>query len=180
LDCFVELGFLNTTIEDISRKSKASNGSIYHHFSGKEMLAAAVYLEGLRAYQTAFLAELEQHEEARAGVYGIIRSHIRWVTENPDWARFLSQMRYADFMQAAETAMAELNKPYFRRFFGWLKLHMKAGTLKNLPPEIFVSLVIGSCHEYTRIWLSGEARMEPAEACEEIALAAWLAVRGQE
>ena len=177
LACFVELGFSSTTMEDIRQRSKASNGSIYHHFSSKEMLAAAVYLEGLAQYQTGLLAELERNQEARAGVHGIVRFHIRWVTKNPDRARYLWQMRYAEFMEATETAIAELNGPFFKRFFKWLRPHIEAGTIKRLPAEILIPLLIGPCQEYVRIWLAGEARMEPSEACEELAQAAWLAVR---
>ena len=58
--CFAEFGFANTTMEDIRRRSGASNGSIYHHFSSKEGLAAAI--ADLR-YQSGPLrsARLEDH-----------------------------------------------------------------------------------------------------------------------
>jgi AcrR family transcriptional regulator len=179
LGCFVELGFSNTTMKDICRRAKASNGSIYHHFSNKEMLAAVVYLEGLKAYQAGLLAELERNQEARAGVYTIIGFHIRWVTENPDWARYLWQMRYSDFMEATEASIAELNRPFFKRFIEWFQPHIKAGAIKPLHPEIFIPVLIGPCQEYARVWLSGKARMEPSEAAEHLAHAAWLAVQGQ-
>ena len=46
LACFTNKGFTETTMEDIRIRSGASTGSIYHHFSNKEMLARALYLEG--------------------------------------------------------------------------------------------------------------------------------------
>lgn len=179
LGCFVELGFSNTTMEDICRRARASNGSIYHHFSNKEMLAAAVYLEGLKTYQAGLLAELDQNQGARAGVHAIIGFHIRWVTENPDWARYLWQMRYADFMEATEASIAELNRPFFKRLLDWLQPHIEAGAVKCLPPEILLSILFGPCQEYAGVWLSGKARMKPSEAAEQLARAAWLAVQGQ-
>ena len=60
LACFVEMGFVDTTMEDIRVRSKSSNGSIYHHFKSKDQLAAAVYLEGIIDYQEGMAAELEK------------------------------------------------------------------------------------------------------------------------
>ncbi len=67
LACFTEKGYTNTSIEDVCSQSGASVGSLYHHFSSKERLASAVYLEGIRDYQIGLAAELERHEQARTG-----------------------------------------------------------------------------------------------------------------
>src|SRR6266566_5134063 len=67
LACFNERGFTATTIEEICQRSGASVGSVYHHFGGKEGLAAALYVEGLRGYQRGFrdVLELDLATEAR-------------------------------------------------------------------------------------------------------------------
>jgi AcrR family transcriptional regulator len=49
LECFTSRGFAATTVEEIRRRSGASIGSIYHHFGGKEGLAAELCVEGLRS-----------------------------------------------------------------------------------------------------------------------------------
>ena len=36
LELFVDQGYFNTNVPDISKKSKCSVGSIYHHFLNKE------------------------------------------------------------------------------------------------------------------------------------------------
>src|SRR5579884_3305209 len=53
LHCFTRQGFDETTIEDIRHESGASIGSIYHHFSDKAGIAAAVYAHAVRSYQTS-------------------------------------------------------------------------------------------------------------------------------
>ncbi len=180
LQCFVELGFTDTTMEDIRRRSNASNGSIYYHFSNKEKLATAVYLEGLSDYQEGFLEEIERNPEARDGVYAAVNYHLRWVDEHPDWARYLAQMRHAEFMETTEVSVAELNRPFMKRLFGWLKWHIETGAVRRLPPDLFVPLIIGPCQEYVRLWLGGQTQTGPSDVCDELAHAAWLAVRGQE
>ena len=77
------------TVEDVRRLSGASVGSIYHHFGGKEGLAAALYVEALRSYQDGFLAVLEREQEAERGVRALVRHHLRWVAAHPDLARLL-------------------------------------------------------------------------------------------
>src|SRR2546425_484894 len=68
LGCFVRRGYTATTIEDIRRASGASVGSLYHHFGGKDRIAAALYVDGLARYQAGFLATLGAHDDARGGV----------------------------------------------------------------------------------------------------------------
>ena len=43
LKLFVGQGYFNTNIPDLSRESRCSVGSIYHHFKNKEEIAKALY-----------------------------------------------------------------------------------------------------------------------------------------
>src|SRR5690348_10624959 len=72
LACFQAKGVRATTIDDVHRQAGVSVGSIYHHFASKEQLARTVYVEGLRAYQSALLQDLARYRTARAGIEGII------------------------------------------------------------------------------------------------------------
>ena len=176
LACFTEMGFLDATIEDIRTRSQASNGSIYHHFRSKEQLAAAVYLEGLFEWQDTLLAELEEHPGALDGVYALVRSHLRWVSQHPDWTRYLFQMRHAGFMAGTEDSIAEQNKRFVEGFGKWLSVHTERGTLRMLPMELFLSIIIGPCLEFSRIWLTKPDCTDMDLAAAEIAKAAWQAL----
>ncbi len=87
LACFTENGYSETRIADICNRCNANTGSIYHHFKSKELLAAQVYLEGIRDYQTGFLGILQKQEKAREGIFTLIKYHLKWVEKNPSWAR---------------------------------------------------------------------------------------------
>src|SRR3954468_22476320 len=96
LDCFTDLGYDATTMEDVRRRSGASVGSIYHHFAGKEDLAAALLVEGLRDYQAGLLrTRTEAGSHAEAGVRGAVAHHLAWVEAHPDLARLLLAPRDA-------------------------------------------------------------------------------------
>ncbi len=179
LNCFTEMGFLDATIEDIRRRSNASNGSIYHHFKSKDQLAAAVYLEGLLAWQETLLAELEAHPGALDGVFALVRSHFRWVSDHPDWTRYLFQMRHAGFMASTEDALAEQTKRFTDGLTQWFTPHVERGALRPVPLEILISLTIGPSLEFSRIWLSKPDCPDMELAAAEIAKAAWQALRAK-
>ena len=176
LACFTERGFSETSLADIRRRSKASTGSIYHHFKSKEQLAAQVYLEGIHDYQAGFLATLEQQQRARSGIVAVIEYHLRWVEGHPDWARFLFQKRRAEFMDTTNDDFDRLNKEFIGRAAAWFRHHIKAGSLRPLAPDVFISILLGPCQEFSRQYLSGYARSALDQAIHELARAAWRAL----
>jgi len=177
LACFAEQGLSQATMEAIQRRSRASNGTIYHFFKSKEQLAAAVYLEGIADYQSYLVAELERCREARDGVLSVPRSHLRWVHEHVEWARFLFQARHAQFMATSETSMAEQNSAFAASIGRWFARHVEKGSLKRLPPDLYISFLLGPCQEFTRLWVSGWARTPIGTASEAFGEAAWRALR---
>ncbi len=176
LDCFTEMGFNETTMADICLRSKASNGSVYHHFKSKEQLASAVYLEGIREYQTGLLGDLDKEHYATRGITAMIRYHLNWVARNPEWSRFLFQRRHESFLAVTEEAINALNKDFARRIENWFARHIKAGSIRKIPLDIMIAVILGPCQEYARLYLSGKAHTRMDEAVREISRAAWAAL----
>lgn len=160
LTCFVEQGFANTTMEDIRRRSEASTGSIYHHFKSKEQLATAVYLEGIVDYQAGFTAQLDRNRSARKGIAAVIQYHLRWVEEHIEWAHYLFQMRHADFITAAEDAIAEQNREFYEHIQHWLDARYDTGELRRLPFEAVLLIIVSPCFGLARLWLSGQVETD--------------------
>jgi len=180
LACFNETGFIDTTMEDIRDLSGASTGSIYHHFKSKEELAAAVYLEGIVEYQKGMVAAVKKHRLARAGIEAMVRYHLQWVTEHPDWARYLMQMRHAGFMKAYEQSMAHANTQFAEGLGSFFRPHVERGVLRTVPRELFIAIVLGPCQEYARLLLSMDLEISLRTAVREITEAAWQALRVKE
>ena len=177
LDCFVEMGYVDTTMEDIRVRSGASNGSIYHHFKSKDQLAAAVYIEGIRDYQAGLVAVLPDLS-ARDGIYEIVRYHLGWVGGNRLWSRYLFSMRHADFMKSSENSISQHNAEFNDKLSVWFKKQVMAGKLRRLPREMYISLIWGPCQEYAKHWLAGNGNPDDLEfAAREIGKAAWQALR---
>jgi AcrR family transcriptional regulator len=178
LACFAELGFDQTTMEDIRQRSQASTGSIYHHFKSKEQLAAAVYLEGIADYQSGFVATLSAQSGARAGIEAIVGYHLGWVKAHPDWARHLFYQRHPQYMADTEPTIQQLNRRFYQQVSDWFKPHIKAGRLRRLPPDIYSVVLLGPCQDFARLWLAGRTRTDIDAAAEALAKTTWQALKG--
>lgn len=178
LTCFLERGFAATTIEDIRDRSGASTGSIYHHFGGKEELAAAVYLGALGAYQDGFARTLGKRSGAKEGIQALVRYHVRWIVENPDRARFLFRMRHVEGVRSVEPAISQMNQRLFQRVAEWAEPHLRAGRLARHRQDVWYALCLGPSQEFGRLWLAGRTETSPERAAIALAEAAWRALRG--
>jgi AcrR family transcriptional regulator len=180
LEAFDEKGYAAATIEDVRTRSGASVGSIYHHFGGKEQLAAALYLRALASYQEGFLAALRRHRAAEAGVKTAVEHHIDWVSTHRALARYLLDRSAVDVDRASGDALREQNRAFFAAVQAWLRPHVEAGVLQDLPLDLGSALWIGSAQEWTRHWLEGCTETSPRQARRTLADAAWVALSTKE
>jgi len=177
LACFGERGFQATSMEEIRARSSASVGSIYHHFESKERLAAALYLEGLAAYQDGFVAALARHRDAERGVKAMVHQHLAFVSAQPELAAYLLSMRNDDTVTARQADARALRQEFFRRVFAWIAPRRARGEIKALADHVLVALVIGPSQEYGRYWLGHRDPRDLARARTLLANAAWESVR---
>jgi AcrR family transcriptional regulator len=177
LACFSTIGFSETSMADIREHSKASTGSIYHHFKSKEQLASRVYLEGIRDYQACLIAALKDKQGAKKGLCALVGHHLKWVRDNVEWSRYLFQKRHFAFMSDTEEEIADLNRELMRHIGQWFNEHIKTRTLRDLPLDIYMSIIFGPCMEFTRQYLSGYARTTMEQAIDHLCEAAWQALK---
>ncbi|HJU10812.1 MAG TPA: TetR/AcrR family transcriptional regulator [Candidatus Binataceae bacterium] len=182
LHLFLEKGFGATTLDQILERSKASVGSFYHHFQSKIDVAVALYLGTLEAYQAAFLDELQRHSDARGGIEGAVRHHLRWTARNPELAAYLMHCREPEVAEASEARVQQLNRTFFEQTGAWLVGQVKAGEVRRLSAPLYYALWMGASDEFTRLWL-----LEPqprdfrqlVTAAELLAETAWENLRAR-
>ena len=177
LEVFTREGYHGATIEDIREASGASTGSIYHHFGGKEELAAALYVEGLRDYHRRFLAVVGTDGDAEDTVKAIVENHLDWVADNPSMARYLLSSREAHVVRATDRELRTMNRAVIDATRGWIDRAVEAGALRAMPTQLLTALLIGPSQEFARQWLKRRDREALEEARTVLADAAWRAVR---
>jgi AcrR family transcriptional regulator len=178
LKVFTEAGYSYASVEDIGHEARASIGSIYHHFKGKQDIAAALYVEGLADYHRGLLQGLRDgHDSAEEAVTRLVKYHLRWVEENRDLARFLLTSREPDVVGATDEALRGMNREIFRALEMWIDRWVGEGEILPLPIGLFHSIVLGPSQEFARHWLAGRVEESIEEAEEVLAEAAWMGVK---
>jgi AcrR family transcriptional regulator len=175
LAAFDEGGLIGTSIGDISKASATSVGGIYHHFTGKEDLAGAVYMACLQDFQRAFADAVKGDAErgVRAGVTALLDWCLR---DEPGKARFLLTAGDSARGSAAEELRAA-NRIFFARILAWWDPLAASGDLKKLDFEVAHAVWLGPGMEYSRLRLAGRARAGRG-AARALGDAAWDALKG--
>jgi AcrR family transcriptional regulator len=180
LEVFLEVGVESASIDEIRRRSGASVGSLYHRYGSKEGIAAAVYVDALRDYQRDFVTTLQRSRDAADGITSAVRTHLRWVRQNPDRAEFLLATGTGEVRRAARGSLQGLNDEFFASVTAWLDVHVRAGTIRAASTDVVYALWLGPSQELARLWLArgrkGTLRTETALLAD----AAWRSLRNEE
>ncbi|GHO46914.1 TetR/AcrR family transcriptional regulator [Ktedonospora formicarum] len=181
LTCFASKGFAETTMEDIRKLSGTSTGSIYHHFSNKELLAQALYLEG-RTSSHAALATSFVERIAQEGVQALVYAYLGWFEQHPDLGQYLMQAGESEYLNAYIKVLRQKTKTTLpaetlsERVLQWLTPSIESRNVRRLPESLYVPLILGSSREFVRIWLRTRHAEVTQEAYDPLAQAAWLVV----
>jgi len=177
LACFAQNGVIETTMEEIQLKAGVSNGSLYHHFKSKDQLVAAVYLEGILDYQNGLLEQVTKQAEARDGILALVGFHLGWVNEYPEWSAYLFQSRSDDFSTEVHRSIAAANQGFFTELESYFQPFVETGILKNTPPFIRLSLLLGPCQQCAQLMLNKNCAIDLTETVGQISEGIWLALK---
>jgi AcrR family transcriptional regulator len=177
LRCFAKRGVAATAVEDVLRSSRSSIGSLYHFFGGKEELAGAVYVEGLRRYHASLAARLSRVREPEAYVRTVVTHYLRWVTDNPVWARFLLEHRRSSHVARVEREIRAVTREAFEAYQARIAPWAAEGRIAKLPPELLASILVGPAQTLAGHWLAQGRHDELLAAAPALADAAWRALQ---
>ena len=174
---FAKAGIERTNVGDILKDAQCSVGSLYHHFGNKEGIAEALFIEGIRQFNSGLLAALLSRRTGETGVRAIIRYCCQWVTEQPALAAFLLS-REIKLSESAKRELKELDRAFGQALYDWFVPHVQKGELLELPRSLYIPIICGPTLEYSRLWLSGRNRRSPDDVSALLAEAAWQSIRG--
>lgn len=149
-ELFGERGFENVSLQDISKKSGVSNGSMFHHFGSKHAIALQAYLIERRNYWKAAIEAVESFDGPPAKAVGAAAEALLLYQEkHPARHQFMLECASAEWMQQHRRAVEALNEEFIKRFYDWGASHYAAGALRPMRPELIAAMVFGPAQ-----WLS--------------------------
>lgn len=190
---FLAHGFAAASMDMVRVEAGVSNGSLYHHFPTKALLADALYVHTLRDFHAALLSPIAGATTAEAGVKGLIRAYIQWVLQHPEQARLLHKLRRTEGMadgmanstgdgtgsgKAEGTERGVVNANAFAALAQWIDQQVEAGDMRAIPFPVWMALVFSPALSLTQHWV---AQAKPGVAPKVRAAlehAAWMAVAG--
>ena len=98
LKLFSDKGYFNTSVQDIKRTADISIGSIYHHFSGKDAIARALYVELLFKMQGLIEVISQQQSSAHDRCKEVIRQLFIMTEYDPDAVQFVLLGKHQEFL----------------------------------------------------------------------------------
>jgi AcrR family transcriptional regulator len=166
-------------MEDIRKLSGASTGSIYHHFSNKELLARALYLEGRNSLNAALSASFTANA-LREGIEAMIHAYLDWFEQHADLGQYILQAGESEYLSAYVKVLRQKTRTTLpaeslsAQVLHWLAPSISAGSVVRLPQSLYLPLILGPSREFVRVWLRTRQPAEIQEAREPLAKAAWL------
>ncbi|WP_367325873.1 TetR/AcrR family transcriptional regulator [Streptomyces sp. HUAS ZL42] len=166
------------TVQAVTATSGISLGSLYHHFGSFDGLAATLYARCMADLLDALITALERTRTARTGVRAVVVAYLQFAEEQPAKARFIHASAYAGFLPAHTTVVAAAKGPRIERLLTWLRPHVEAGRIVDLPDPLMEMLLIGPVAETARRRLAGDPTIDLQQACRALPERIWQSVRG--
>lgn len=179
LACFTEDGYEQTTIARIRERSGASNGALFHHFAAKEAIADALYVAAIASFQQGLWELLaRQPDSLRTAVHAAIGHQLRWTQEHPDLARFVYLRGHPASGSAGGAELNQLNRELAAAFRQWMAPLAERGEIRPTSMLVITAIVGGPAHAIARRWLAGHLSVPLTSFTDELADAAYAALRG--
>jgi AcrR family transcriptional regulator len=179
LTSFLEDGYEQTTIARIRELSGVSNGALFHHFSTKEAIADALYVQAMASAQEGLWELVRSRPRSlRAAVHGTIANQLGWVERHPDLARFVYMRGHLDWGSPASAEVAELNRDLGAAFREWMAPLIERGEIRATSMLMVTAIVNGPAHAIAQRWLAGQLTAPLTDSVDELTDAACAALRG--
>lgn len=179
LELFVEQGYFNTNVPDISKRSRCSVGSIYHHFLNKEDIATQIYRDGMGHFRKALADALNVDDSLELSIQNLVVAFLTFAQTNYLLSRYLWLARHSEFLsgrilQPTVVGFDELG----RKLTKVIKKGIRLGEIPRLPAHIIWTIVFGIPVSYIRDWLDGYATEQPSDVANTLSRASWAALHG--
>jgi AcrR family transcriptional regulator len=180
LGCFLEDGYEQTTIARIRERSGASNGALFHHFSSKEAIADALYVEAIVSFQDGLWQLVRSRPRSlRTAVRGTIAHQLRWTEEHADLARFVYMRGHLDWDSPAGSRVVARGRDLAAAFRDWMAPLIERGEIRIRSLSLIIAVVTGPAHAIARRWLAGQLEGPLTAVADDLADAAWAGLRGK-
>ena len=173
LRLFSEKGYFNTSVQDIKSTAGISIGSIYHHFSGKDAIARALYEDLLAKMQGLIEVIGQQHNNAHDCCKEVVRQLFIMTEYDPEAMQFMLLGKHQEFLPDEQPICS--SRP-FEMMQDMVKQGMVDGDIRAGDVGIAAACLFGGPLRMIGLRLDGIVDRPLPELLNEVWGYAWQAV----
>jgi len=165
---FADKGFEGTTIADIARAARISDGLVYRYFRNKRELLYEV----LRKFYERILLDLEtqvfKHDDFALRLETLIRRHLEVFVSDTDLCRlFISEVRTASDYQGS--SIQELNRLYTSVLIRIVKNAVKSGEVRSdVNPKLLRDVIFGAIEHLAWRHVNGKGQLRVTQTARDL------------
>ncbi len=134
-----ERGFHGASMGAVAKEAGVATGTAYVHYESKEELVYATYLELKAELSTAVLADFDDGASPFETWHHILTAVYEFLAEEPERARFLTQLEESPYYEEAHARLMESGDPLVEAAGS----DEFASLLVPLPTEVIYALSFG-------------------------------------
>jgi TetR/AcrR family transcriptional regulator, fatty acid metabolism regulator protein len=165
---FADKGFEGTSIADIARIARISDGLVYRYFRNKRELLYEV----LRKFYERILLDLETQVFRQDGfvarLEALLRRHLEVFVSDTDLCRlFISEVRTASDYEGS--AIQELNRRYTSVLIRIVKDAVKTGEVRSdVSPKLLRDVIFGAIEHLAWRHVNGKGQLRVAQTARDL------------
>ena len=134
-----ERGFHGASMGAVAKEAGVATGTAYVHYESKEELVYATYLEIKAELSAAVMAGLDETAQPFEAWHHILTTSYEYLAEEPERARFLTQLEESPFYEEAHARLMAMGDPLYEA----AQAEEMVGLLVPLPTEVIYALSFG-------------------------------------
>lgn len=170
---FTEKGYFNTSVQDISRASEVSVGSIYHHLGDKEGVARALFQSLTGRMETVIRQISSDHGSVHDRARALIRFLFDLTEAEPHVMEYMLHAKHREFLMGQAPICS--SKP-FEMMRDMVKEGINQGELVDVDTVVASNFLFGGPIRMITFRLDGLLPKPLPEYIDEVWSCAWRAV----
>ncbi|MEV3952309.1 TetR/AcrR family transcriptional regulator [Streptomyces halstedii] len=160
---YASSGEAGLTLGALTKASKVSSGSIYHHFGSLDGVIAALALRSLDQLLHTLATAVSEAANARSGIQAAVLAYLDFAKNHPEAARIMHSVTADRESMTRAGPLRESQEARLSPIALWIRAHQESGELADLSAPVIESLAMGPVVAVVRRWLTvGDIDLEDA------------------